>query len=143
LATAIVGWLCVSGMAAAESALRPDDLGGRWVAKERDLTLDISPCGAAWCGVQVTGGASCGATVLHLDLEDRAWLGFIGRLELASPTQPYAVVATLYRAADGTPALRVHGNTGTEVNLARRTFPFSAVFVRAGDVACPPGERTS
>jgi hypothetical protein len=131
-------------MAAAETALTPSDLAGRWFSKERDLTLDIASCGAAWCGVQVTNGTSCGSTVLHLDLDAReAGIGFIGRLELASTAQRYAIYAALYRLEDGAPVLRMHGNTGNEVELYRRTFPFSTLFVRAGDTACPQGAKTS
>jgi hypothetical protein len=144
LASLTLCWLCVGGVAAAENTFSPADLAGRWFSKERDLTLDIAQCGPAWCGVQVTNGTSCGATVLHLNLEAKeTWFGFTGRLELASLVQPYAVHASLYRLADGAPGLRMHGNTGNEVELFRRTFPFSAVFVRAGEAACPPGTKTS
>jgi hypothetical protein len=131
-------------MAAAETAFKPSDLAGRWFSKERDLMLDIASCGAAWCGVQVANGTSCGATVLQLGLDSsEASISFIGRLKLDPSTPSLAVLVILYRLPDGGPALRAHGNTGTEVELWRRTFPFSAVFVRAGDTVCPPGAKTS
>ena len=49
---AMVAAFCVAGMALAETSA-PPDLAGRWVAQKRSLVLDISGCGAGWCGVEV------------------------------------------------------------------------------------------
>jgi hypothetical protein len=143
LGAAIVGLLCVGGVAA-ETALAEKDIAGRWNAQNRALTLDISPCGGHWCGVQVTDGTQCGATVLQLDFKpDEYGIHFTGRLELAAATQPYAVRANLLRTPDGALTVHMLGNTGPELELIRRTFPFSALMVRLGDPVCTSGAKTS
>jgi hypothetical protein len=142
LGSAIIGALCVGAMAA-DTPLTEKDLAGRWNAQNRALTLDIAPCGGRWCGVQVADGV-CGATVLQLDpLPDEHGIHFTGRLELAAPTQPYVVRASLVRLPDGTLTVHMIGNTGPDVELFRRTFPFSAMMVRLGEPACAPSPKTS
>jgi hypothetical protein len=143
LGSAIIGLLCVGGVAA-ETALTEKDIGGRWNAQDRALTLDIVPCGDRWCGVQVTHGAQCGSTVLQLDFKpDEYGIHFTGRLTLAAPTKPYMVSASLVRAPDGTLSIHMIGNTGTELRLHTRTFAFSALMVRLGDPVCASSPRTS
>jgi len=143
LGSAIIGPLCVGGVAA-ETALTEADIAGRWNAQDRALTLDIVPCGGRWCGVQVTDGTQCGSTVLRLDFKpDDYGIRFTGRLALAAPTQPYVVSASLLRLPDGTLAVQMLGDTGRELELFRRTFPFSAMMVRLGDPVCASTPKTS
>lgn len=143
LGAAMIGALCVRGVAA-ETPLTAKDIAGRWNAQNRALTLDIESCGSRWCGVQVIDGAQCGATVLQLDVvPDEHGIEFTGRLELASATQPYAVRASLVRQPDGPLTLHMIGNSGPELELFRRTFPFNARMVRLGEPACPPNPKTS
>jgi len=142
LGSAIIGSLCV-GAVATETRLTEKDLAGRWNAQNRALILDIAPCGGRWCGVQVTDD-TCGATVMQLDLvPDEHGVHFTGRLELAAPTQPYVVRASLVRLPDGTLTVHMVGSTGPDFDPFRRTFPFSAMMVRLGEPACAPSPKTS
>lgn len=137
--------LCVAAMARAEPApIDPNDMAGRWVAQRRQLVLDLSRCGAGWCGVEVVDD-KCGRTALRLDAEkvDGAYLDATGRLELAAGTRAYAVRASLFRMENGTLAISIAGNTGDTFEPWRRQFPFSAVLARKGDVACRPDNKTS
>src|SRR4029079_16737788 len=63
---AMLASFCVAGMALAETErVVPADLAGRWVAEKQKLVLDVSRCGAGWCGVEVAEGA-CGRTALRV-----------------------------------------------------------------------------
>ena len=42
------------------------DFAGRWRADKPALVLDITPCGASWCGVEVTDKGTCGRETLRL-----------------------------------------------------------------------------
>jgi hypothetical protein len=116
------------------SARAPDCDGGRCT-----LTLDIVPCGDGWCGIEVAADNKCGGTALKLDAGEtsRGSTVFKGRLELAHGTEPYVVQAYLVPASDDdTQRLEIQGDTGGEFRVFRRSFPFNANLVRAGDAIC-------
>jgi hypothetical protein len=139
---AMLATLCVAGMAVAETE---SDLAGRWVAGKRKLVLDVSRCGAGWCGVEVADGA-CGRTILRVAMTaaEGNRNRIRGRLELAADTESYAVQVSVYPPkADGPPELLVSGHTGGRFEMWRRTFPFSDAFARVGNAACPPDSKTS
>lgn len=140
------------------------DLGGRWegpsfeLSRRADaapdcegvrckLTLDIVKCANGWCGVEVLeAGKRCGATALTL--ETGAASGgapqFRGKLSLAKGTEPYVVEAYLVTVAGETEReLQIVGDTGGEFRMFRRSFPFNATLVRAGEPTCKPDTTVS
>jgi len=148
MAAAFLGVFCVAGAAIADpSKISATDIEGRWVSEKYKLTLDVSRCGAGWCGVEVTdgaAGAACGRTALRFDAGKEAgqYVSFSGRLERAANLQSYAISASLQRR-DGLLTLSMHGNSGDDFNPFRRTFDFSDVVARAGDGVCRPDPKLS
>jgi hypothetical protein len=128
----------------ATAAIAPVEFGGRWLAEQHKLTLDVSRCGNGWCGVEVANGSSCGRTVLRLDAGAQRPddVQFSGRLQLAAETEPYGVQATLLRRGDAL-ALTMSGHTGGMFQAGRRTFDFHDVFARIGDSSCKPDAKVS
>ena len=143
---AMVAAFCVAGMALAETSA-PPDLAGRWVAQKRSLVLDISRCGAGWCGVEVKDGRTCGAIVLRVELarpSASAGQRLIGRLELAAEAEPYAVEVRFFEPSnDGQFELIISGNSGDKLEPWRRTFDFRELLARSGDAVCPPVPKVS
>lgn len=116
------------------------------------LTLDIVACGDAWCGIAVTNATPCGAVALKLkpDTTKNRRNAFTGNLELAKGAAPYVVEAWYQppedkpEDADGKSAhLSFIGDTGTELLLMRRSFPFQAELARTGDAVCTLEKATS
>jgi len=134
---AMLAAFCVGGVAKADIQRTFE---GRWVANNQSLTLDLSRCGDGWCGIEVTKAGSCRRTVL------RAARGtgnesdlLIGRLELATPTQPYTIAMHLFRRNPNDPeTLMIRGNTGIRFDAWRRTYPYMVAFSRVSDVTCWP-----
>jgi hypothetical protein len=144
----MVATFCVAGMALAQSVpAAPPELAGRWVAQKRNLVLDISRCGAGWCGVEVKDGRTCGAIALRVELvrgTGDARPELIGRLELAAGTEPYAVEVTFFEPSDGGPLkLIISGNSGDKFEPWRRSFQFRELLARSGDAVCPPVPKVS
>lgn len=139
------------------------DLAGRWEGRTFELsrasqdcgekpctlTLDLVRCTTGWCGVEVTGAEHrCGATALRLDAGEANPNGptlFKGKLELAQGTEPYVVEAYLVgpSAGEDTAEFQITGDTGGEFRMFRRSFPFNATLVRAGDAQCRPDATVS
>ncbi len=144
----MVAAFCVAGMALAETVpTAPPELTGRWVAQKRNLVLDISRCGAGWCGVEVRDGRTCGPIALRVELVRQsagARHELIGRLELAAGAEPYAVEVTLFEPSDGGPIkLIISGNSGDKFEPWRRNYPFRELLARSGDAVCPPVPKVS
>jgi hypothetical protein len=144
----IVTAFCVAGMALAQSVpAAPPEFAGRWVAQKRNLVLDISRCGAGWCGVEVKDARTCGAIVLRVELVREAGDArpeLIGRLELAAAAEPYAVEVSFFEPRDGGPLkLIISGNSGDKFEPMRRTFAFRELMARSGDAVCPPVPKVS
>ena len=128
-------FMTVPGMPAQAQSPSPD-FAGRWRADKPGLVLDITPCGAGWSGVEVTGKATCGREMLRLvpgEVNAGAWRG---RLELAAEAQAYAVEARLGGGADKSTTLSLVGHAGSAFLPMRRLMPFLAHFVRSGDPVC-------
>jgi hypothetical protein len=152
--------LCVAAAAATSAGATPPadgiaaaTIAGRWqgsnymlAARAPDcdggkctLTLDIVPCGDGWCGIEVASDNKCGGTALKLDGGEKGGGStvFKGHLELARGTEPYVVQAYLVAASgDDKEWLEIQGDTGGEFRVFRRSFPFNAHLVRAGDAIC-------
>lgn len=144
----MVAAFCVAGVVLAQSVpAAPPELAGRWVAQKRSLVLDISRCGAGWCGVEVKDGRTCGAIVLRVELARPSasagqWL--IGRLELAAEAEPYAVEVRFFEPSDdGQFKLIISGNGGDRFAPMTRTFAFRELLARSGDAVCPPLPKVS
>ena len=158
----------LGGSAAAEEAitkapdLKPISLAGRWTGQyygfghsgeDTDcsdsgckLTYDIVACKEGWCGISVQADNSCGAKALHLSANPQQDGGpmFQGRLEIAKGAAPYAV-GTWPSVDKDTGAVSLHliGNTGAELLLFRRSYPFDATLTRSGDAVCTLDKTTS
>jgi hypothetical protein len=151
--------VCVLAAAAATAAepAKHDgaraDLTGRWqgpkyrmaalaeecTGKTCQLTLDISPCGEGWCGVEVAHDLTCRGTAMTVDAGETNEFStrFKGRLELAKGTEPYVIEAYLIPAAgEVAEMLEIQGDTGGEFRAFRRSFPFGAQHARAGESHC-------
>lgn len=148
-----------------EREATPISLAGRWTGPRHGfgartksegcqngrctLTLDISACGADWCGIIVTPDGGCGAQALKVTQSaspDRR-SAFEGKLELAKGSDPYVVEAWYSPAAAGepdpAPRLGFIGDTGPELMMFRRSFPFSANLAREGEAKCALERATS
>lgn len=141
-------------------AIKADNIAGRWTGSHHSyaaarakcdgkpcvLTIDITACGASWCGVLVNADGGCGASAMKVDAAEgkEAFLHFRGRLTLDAKAADYAVQATLWKQeADKVPRLDFIGDTGTELMFYRRSFPFQARLVRAGEPVCTAEKATS
>jgi hypothetical protein len=146
---AMIGTLCVVRVATADPAsLKHADYEGRWVSEK--LTLDISRCGAGFCGVEVLDKA-CGRTMLRVsDGETREGVvlpqnrfELLGKLQLAASTEPYGVIAALTRQDSGARTLMIAGHTGGKYSAFRRIYDYKALLVRSGEALCRPDPKTS
>ena len=126
---------CVAGVAKADIQRSFE---GRWVANNKSLTLDLSPCEFGWCGIEVTSAGSCGRTTLRAGNEEGQ---FAGRLELHAQAQPYTVTIHLFRRNPNDPeTLLISGHTrgdkATEFRPWRRIYPYMVELTRVGDTTC-------
>lgn len=154
-----VAALCVGSGARAGDAAKIDDISGRWVGGSYQpkvasadckeglcpLTLDLAPCGEGICGVEVSGGTTCGHTALELKAKPDGGPRtlFVGKLALINGTEPYTVEVFLLKSQDEAPVLRIIGDTGGEFHMMRRSFPFSTTLSRAGDAVCKSEKQLS
>ena len=115
------------------------------------LTLDIMACGSEWCGIVVNKDQTCGVEAMHVKggaQPDRK-NAFTGKIELAKGSDAYVIEAWYAPAsdeavgADAAPRLSIVGDTGPELMMFRRSFPFSAELARAGDAKCGGPKATS
>lgn len=141
--------------------LNPISLAGRWTGQYYGfgrsgegpdcsdnackLTYDIVACKEGWCGISVKSDNSCGLLALHLAAEAKTGERmFTGNLEIAKGAASYAVGA--WRNIDkDSGAINLHfiGNTGAELLLFRRSYPFEADLTRSGDAICTLDKATS
>lgn len=138
-----------------------EDISGRWQGRFRAygakrssctgedcnrLTLDVSRCGSAWCGVVVPKEGGCGETAMRLDgpRADGREAAFTGTLKLAEGTEPYTVrTSGIARDSVDPATMWIIGDTGGELRMFRRSFPFEATMARQGDAVCKPEQKTS
>jgi len=155
------------GSAAAETSdeavsapATPVSLAGRWSGKrhgygrsEADgdcsngctLTYDLVACQDGWCGIAVKDDKTCGAIGVRLAANAAVTDGggtYKGQLVLAKDTAPYSVEAW-YNRDEGTAKLHFLGDTGPELRIMRRSFPFEAELARTGDATCTLEKATS
>ncbi len=119
--------------------------------KLNTLTYDIVACGDEWCGIAVTDEKTCGSIALKLARDPKSGRGnaFNGKLELAKGAAPYVVEA--WYSAPNTKAgersekahLNFVGDTGGELLMMRRSFPFQAEMARVGEPTCTMEKATS
>jgi hypothetical protein len=144
---------------AADTTLKPMQIAGRWMgdsytqtytkAGGRLLTLDIVPCGSAWCGIKVEGGDKCGATALKVEfvqpLDSQSdSLQFNGSLELAKGTEPYTIQLWVVPPGEsGQLTMEISGDTGGQYRAYRRSFPFEAQMARITDAVCHAPQTVS
>lgn len=135
------------------------DLSGRWSGTRASrrigpgdhckddgcqLTLDIVACGDAWCGTRVDTNNACAGHAMTLERsnEPGKTRNFKGKFELATGTAPYVIEAWYNapgtRAGEGSEHAQMSmiGDTGSELRLFRRSFPFEASFERISDAVC-------
>jgi hypothetical protein len=117
------------------------------------LTYDIVACPEGWCGIEVSDATPCGAIGVRMSpdtTKDRR-NAFQGKLELAKGAAPY-IIEAWYTPPDATktagPAaagahLHIVGDTGGELLMMRRSFPFQAELTRMSDAQCTLEKATS
>lgn len=135
------------------AALAAPSIAGRWSGQpyaikndpERcgragcTLVLDIVACAGGWCGIEVDQKNACGAEALQLKThrDAKRTAAFEGKLSLGKETQTYVVEAWLNDREEGQPArLQFIGDTGPELMLFRRSFPFHATLAKVGEAVC-------
>ena len=109
------------------------------------LTYDIVACNDGWCGIAVKDDKTCGPVGVRLTTDEakKGASAFKGKLELAKGSAPYTVEAW-YRAEEGgATSLHFLGDTGPELLLMRRSFPFEANLARTGEANCTLDKATS
>ncbi len=151
------------------ATLAPINLAGRWsghhygfaskrilkgeetAAARNTLAYDIVACGDSWCGIAVTGQSTCGSIALKMARDPKSGRGnaFNGKLELAKGSALY-VVEAWYSAPNTTTGegsekahLNFVGDTGGELLMMRRSFPFQAEMARVGEPLCTLDKATS
>lgn len=110
------------------------------------LTLDISKCEGNWCGVIVNADGSCGARAMNLTAgvaPATDYLQYEGRLELEPKAASYVIQATLWVTQAGERSVDIVGDSGKELMLMRRSFPFSAHIARTGEAVCSGDKSTT
>lgn len=146
-------------VANAATAITAADFAGRWSGTYHSfgaarakcdggpcmLTLDISQCEKGWCGFLVKSDGTCGPAAMTVEVEKgkENFLRFNGRLEFDPKAASYAVQATLWASDGGVKSLDIIGDTGKELVLMRRSFPFSAHLARSGEAVCTASKATS
>lgn len=114
-----------------------DELAGRYVSRTDGRTLDIAPCGPAWCAVAVSPEGACGAVAMRLAKAARSQGPAVVEGHFDRPEGRFAVHGTLWRSRpDGALTLRFHGERGDRLSLMRRTYPYQEAFARAGEALC-------
>lgn len=122
-----------------------EDLSGRWASQRHGYTLDVTRCGAEWCGVKLKDDKSCGAVVLRLErrVVEANRPPFEGTLTLDPAARTYQVYATPSLAgAAGAPEIFLLGYIGRP-NPLSRTIPFQDTLVRGGDAVCRAENKVS
>lgn len=102
------------------------------------LTYDFVACNEGWCGIAVKDDKTCGAIGVRLAANSEIKKGasaFKGQLVITKGSAPYAVEAW-YRVEGGSAKLLLIGDTGPELRIMRRSFPFEAELARTGDATC-------
>lgn len=132
------------------------DLAGRWrgehsnhgirVPSDRcsggscNLVYDIVACKQGWCGTRVLADGKCGTATMTLSTQkaDAPTLVLEGQLYLSADASPYAVRAWYNAGSEKEKSEQISmiGDTGGELMMFRRSFPFHARLVRAGVAAC-------
>lgn len=123
----------------------PEELAGRWSSGKYGVVLDLSRCGAGWCGVRVEGTA-CGDLAMRLvaDPAERGQARFTGTFDRRAGADRHAVQAHLFRAeAGGGLSLSLVGEPGARLQIMRRTFPYQDMLSRIGDALCRSEAGTS
>ena len=104
--------------------------------------LDISPCGAGYCGQLVKSDDQCDRTVLtvalKITLPQARDLTFDGELTLPGLPRVFKARVNVTRQNATSAAKMVIVGDDVEPNFVRRTFPFSAQLARIGDASCRP-----
>ena len=144
----------------AKSALAPVSLAGRWSGRrygygqsggEGDcgsgcvLVYDFVACKEGWCGIAVKNDKTCGTIGVRLAANaavDKGGGTYKGQLVLAKGSAPYAV-EVWYSSDEGAAKLHFLGDTGAELRIMRRSFPFEAELARTGDATCTLEKATS
>lgn len=151
LAVAVMLQLTIGHDRPASAASRPataapDELAGRWSSSKYGVVLDLSRCGAAWCGVRVEG-TTCGDLAMRLEPDPARMRGqsrFTGTFDRRVGADRHAVQAHLFRPETGGGlSLSLVGEPGQRLQIMRRTFPYQDVLSRIGDAACRSEAGTS
>lgn len=140
--------------------VKPTLIAGRWTGryfgyaavrekcggKPCTMTIDLSPCASGWCGVLVKDDGGCGgmAMTVQAGKGDKTYRQYEGHLTLDPKAANYVIQATVWTEKESRkPHLGIVGDTGKEMMFMRRSFPFQAELLRAGDAVCTSEKATS
>lgn len=125
------------------------DIAGRWVDKRKgNLTLDVSRCGNAWCGVVVDDHGECGFRALQITLghpnipepggdNPKRHATYEGEFRYGPKSQRYVVRASVALHGTGhANDMWVGGNPEGSPEYTRM-MPLNLRLVREGDGRCP------
>ncbi len=142
MAPAIVAVCAVIWHAAPARAVGIAEIEGRWATASKDLVLDISQCGERYCGQLIKADNQCGRTVLTVLLKapspESQSLVLEGRLELPGHRSVYKARVMVNRQPQDKDARMTILGDDPDGSFVRRTFPFQAHLVRAGNAASRP-----
>ena len=144
---AVIVALSVAGGALGVNAQTPsEDLSGRWTSQRHGYVLDVTRCGAEWCGIKLNSDQSCGALALRLapasSMDEPR--GFIGTLNLEANVQTYKVSAT-GTPIDATRPTEIHllGNPNMPPQPMTRMIQFQDMLVRGLEATCSAERKLS
>lgn len=123
-----------------------DALPGRWVARPSGGTFDIVRCGEGWCGIRVKDDMACGDVALRLRAitAQPQFQRLQGTFDRRAGGDTHAVHGNFYRhVASGVLTISMVGSPGTELQLWRRTFPYSGTWARISDATCTTQDKLS
>jgi hypothetical protein len=118
----------------------PVDLSGRWGSTRLGTVIDVSRCGADWCGARVEKDGQCGRLILRLSpLSDQPLLpsAYSGTLDLSPASQKYRVTAQPVPTGSRRPDVLVFSGTAQIRGTPTvRVMPLNLELARSGDALC-------
>ena len=145
--SALIVALCAIGGARDLSAQMPSkDLSGRWTSQRHGYVLDVTRCGAEWCGIKLKPDQSCGALALRLTSTPSTdgLRGLVGSLILEPTVRTYKISASTSPAGAMRPnEIHLLGNPNDPPQLLTRTILFQDTLVRGPEANCTAESKPS
>lgn len=123
-----------------------EDLSGRWTSQRHGYVLDVTRCGAEWCGIKLNPDQSCGALALRLApvSSTDGLRGLVGSLILEPTVRSYKISASASPAGAMRPnEIRLLGNPNAPPQPMTRTILFQDTLVRGPEATCTAESKPS